>query len=626
MRSWRHAGLTAIALALTACQAVPQVAPAASVPSQARHRLQGTADFGERQTQIAAGELTSIATVTLLNASNQTVATARTDAAGAFSLLPGAAFAVAAGDVFYLDVYKGTRNNQVGGDVARLRTILQWTANGWTSTSGTTVVVNPLTTAVCVLQGLNSGTIAPTVTLGTVSGATVTSGNGTITANWSALNTLVRDLLAKDQDPLARISLTSGSYRAMPNKAQPLVLETFLTGTFADTQVDGTGALVLAPPRPIPNDPTSELETFAAANVAPNTVGAIATDGTYLYVKSWGEFGLNNSANHTLKKIGSGFNGTVRGANYGTLGSAPPSNGISLAYFDGYVYMALQNTNTQLYRVSTTTGASSVLDLPVRLNNYHGSTMTTGRPLITTDGRYLYTCSFGINNVVYSGYTIQVLDPTQGFQLVRQFTMDTSSYYTDGLYCDGTYLWLQEWNDTNVTPRMRRYRLSDGAREVEYTFPRFHDYTNGFQGYNALANNPLNGTWDPYNKVFWMGNLSNERIHLMRGGSYIPSGTWQSASLDTGSAAPLFGRLAWSGDVPEADGLSFQIRSATTLAGLGTATWYGPTGTSDAYTVSGAPLNPVHAKHRYVQVRATMSSQDQLTSPKLNKLSLEVLP
>ncbi len=626
MRSLHHAGLVALALALAACHVLPQSAPTGSVQAQEQYRLQGTADFGERRTQIAAGDLTSLATVTLLNASNQTVASARTDAAGAFSLLPGASFAVAAGDVFYLDVYKGTRNNLAGGDVARLRTILQWTANGWTSTSGTTVVVNPLTTAVCVIQGLNSGTIAPTVTLGTVSGATVTSGNGTITANWSALNTLVRDLLAKDQDPLARISLVSGSYRAMPNKAQPLIVENFQTGTFAETRLDELGALVLGPPKPAPNDPASEIETFAAANVAPNTVGAITSDGTYLYVKAWGEFGGNSNTNHTLKKIGTGFNGTVRGANYGMLGSAPPSYGISVAYHDGYVYSTLNGANTQLYRVSTTTGASSVIDLPVRLTNYSGNNSVNGRPLITSDGRYMYTSSFGINDVVYSGYTIQVLDPSQGFRLVRQFTMDTNSFYTDGIYCDGTYLWLQEWNNANPTPKMRRYRLSDGAREDEWTFPRIHDYTFGFQAYNAPANNPLNGTWDPYNKVFWMGNLSNENIHLLRGGSYIPTGTWQSGTLDTGSATPLFGRLTWVSDVQGADGLSFQIRSATTLAGLGTATWYGPTSTTDAYIESGTALNSVHAKNRYLQVRATMTSQDLLTTPKLNRLSLEVLP
>ncbi|MNL82687.1 hypothetical protein D3C87_2101250 [compost metagenome] len=68
------------------------------------------------------------------------------------------------------------------------------------------------------------------------------------------------------------------------------------------------------------------------------------------------------------------------------------------------------------------------------------------------------------------------------------------------------------------------------------------------------------------------------------------------------------------------------MRSASTLPELATATWYGPTGTGDSYTASGTSLNSVHAKHRYLQVQATLSSTNPDNSPKLNSLSVEVLP
>ncbi|MNY08067.1 hypothetical protein D3C86_1409000 [compost metagenome] len=189
---------------------------------------------------------------------------------------------------------------------------------------------------------------------------------------------------------------------------------------------------------------------------------------------------------------------------------------------------------------------------------------------------------------------------------------------------DGTYLYPIEWAPSGTSARMRRYRLSDGARDAEWTF--YQDRIEG--GYYPNHNNPLSGCWDPSNRVFWIGNLSNEKIHLLRGGNVIPSGTWTSATLDANSATPHYGRLTWLAE-PSSTGsrLSFQVRSAATTGALGAATWYGPTGTQDAYLTSGTPLNPVHAKHRYLQVRATLgASSDLLMSPTLSRLSVEVLP
>ncbi|MNL50132.1 hypothetical protein D3C87_1731210 [compost metagenome] len=72
--------------------------------------------------------------------------------------------------------------------------------------------------------------------------------------------------------------------------------------------------------------------------------------------------------------------------------------------------------------------------------------------------------------------------------------------------------------------------------------------------------------------------------------------------------------------------MTFKVRSANTLADLAAATWYGPTGTGDSYSASGTSLNAVHAKHRYLQVQATLGSTNQDNSPKLQALSVEVLP
>ncbi|MNL22432.1 hypothetical protein D3C87_1437810 [compost metagenome] len=147
-----------------------------------------------------------------------------------------------------------------------------------------------------------------------------------------------------------------------------------------------------------------------------------------------------------------------------------------------------------------------------------------------------------------------------------------------------------------------------------------------FGAYHPSYNSPISGAWDPVNRVFWLGNVDNEKVHLMRGGSFIPGGTWQSATLDTGAASPYFNRLTWKGELNGNNGLSFQVRSAASPAALAAATWYGPTSTTDAYTTSGMPLNPIHNKNRYLQIRATLASSDLKTSPTLSQLSVEVMP
>lgn len=615
-------------LAAAACQ------PASLTPLPATgggYAVSGVAAFDERTTQLAPDALKRLATVTLIDAANRTVASTRTDAAGAFTLLPGSGFTAAANDVFCLDVYKGTRENAVSADVARMRTLLQWTTAGWKSVSSGSVAVTPLTTAVSIIQGLQPGSVPVAASLDTVSGTSVTTGNGTLSGNWSPVYNLVRELLAKDQDPLARITYRDGAFRPAPNLAAPLVLENFRAGTFSDTQVDDQGRLRLTPPKPTPNDPASELEAFQADGVAPNSAGAVASDGTYLYVKSWSIFGLNNANNWIVKKIGTGFNGTTRGANYGTLGPAAPGNSISIAYYQGFLYIPYSGAPNKLFRISTTTGATASIELPVSLWPYDQSrNLVGGAPLVTCDGRYVYNLSCTIAAVPHAdnGYMLQILDPAQGFKLVRQLTLDTNSFYTDGLYCDGTYLWAMEWDGTRNTNRIRRYRLADGVREAEWTFQRIVEGYPGNNYYGPEYNTPINGCWDPYNRVFWVGELTNERVHLLRGGAFVPAGTWTSGTLDAGTVDPHFGRLSWSViDAGEGSRLSFQVRSADTTVALSSATWYGPTGTSDAYTASGTPLNPVHAKHRYLQVRATFgASNDLLSSPTLSRLSVEVLP
>lgn len=614
-------GLVALLLGLAAaCQPTTSLLPATTKTqaSQTTH-LTGRVEFPEWAVQQTAGGVVNQATVTLYNASNQAIAVGRTDALGTFSLDPGTGFAPAAGDTFVLDAYKSATASGVGSDVLRLRTIVAWGGSGWNSVSGATLLINAATTAVCVIQGLNAGTMHPRDTLNAVSGTSVTG--SAFVDQGPTVSMLVTDLLSKDQDPVARISYADGRYFARPDQAALSWLERFQDGTFTDTSLDASGLLQLGGPKPQPRDASSELSYFQCAGMNNDGAGVVATDGTYLYVRAWSSYANSTANAWVFKKIGTGYGGTTPGTNYGTVG--PVTNGSSTAvYWNGGLYMRTSNPN-ELLRVDIGTNATSLITTSATTFE-----RTMGKPgvpdLLACDGTYFYNLSYGIDartSGEYNGFTVQVLNPANGFSLVRQFTMDTSSYYTDGVFCDGTYIYPIEWLE-NGSSRLRRYRLSDGQLEAETRFTQ----TTGIRDYNAAANDPISGAWDPVNKVFWIGNLTNDWVHKLRGGNYHPSGSYTSAPIDSQSGAAQYGRLNWTATMPAGTSLSFKVRSGNTLADLSAATWYGPTGTSDSYTASGTRLNPVHAKQRYLQVQATLGTTDTLVSPKLSNLSVEVLP
>ncbi|MBO9542175.1 hypothetical protein J7643_16425 [bacterium] len=616
------AGVTLVACAPTGLSPRPLTA---TPDAASAYRLSGMIAFPERQTLVTGGAVIDRAAVTLFNASNQTVAIGQTNAAGAFTLDPGTGFAPVVGDTYVLDAYKPIAAGGVGADVARLRTVVAWTGSNWTSISGSNIVLNELTTTVAVIQGLQGATLQPQDTLGTVSGASVTSRKSAIADQWGAVSVLVSDLLAKDQDPVARLAFASGRYFIRPGAASVVRLERFDEGTFTDTVLEAAGALQLAGPKPNPSDPGSETAYFQVTNSGNDGVPMVVSDGTHLYTRIWSASYASTTADALKwKKFGSGFNGTTRGAYVATLGTATYAACTSAFYWNGGIYQPSGVAN-QFLRIDTTTGAQSAVNTTA--TTIERARGVAGPPqLFTTDGTYVYNVAYGITartTTDYNGFTVQVLNPATGFSLVRQFTMDTNSYYVDGVLCDGTYLYMIEYNPN---ARMRRYRLSDGVREAEWTFPQSRSAGSAPYAFDPAANDPLAGVWDNTNRVFWVGNLTNDKIHLLRGGSYTHAGSYLSAPLDSGSGAPHYGRLNWTATTPAGTSLSFKVRSANTLADLASATWYGPTGAGDSYSASGTSLNAVHNKHRYLQVQATLGSTNPDNSPKLQALSVEVLP
>ena len=64
---------------------------------------------------------------------------------------------------------------------------------------------------------------------------------------------------------------------------------------------------------------------------------------------------------------------------------------------------------------------------------------------MTADARYAYVLSYAYNGVEYAGWTYRVFDPRANWALVDEVAVPATSYYTDGVISDGTYLYPMEW-------------------------------------------------------------------------------------------------------------------------------------------------------------------------------------
>ncbi|MBA7635581.1 hypothetical protein ES703_43185 [subsurface metagenome] len=102
--------------------------------------------------------------------------------------------------------------------------------------------------------------------------------------------------------------------------------------------------------------------------------------------------------------------------------------------------------------------------------------------------------------------------------------------------------------------------------------------------------------------------------------SYYSSGSLTSSAYDTGTNVYWY-NIYFAIDEPSATDIKFQIRTAATEGGLSSATWYGPSGTGDYYTTTGAAINTVHDSDRWIQYKAYFSGPGDDT-PMLSDISI----
>ncbi len=180
--------------------------------------LSGVIAFpGERQTQATAADVVNAATLQLIDpTTNMTVIGGVMSNGGSgtqtFSLAIPLTFQPSTGQVFMLEAIKGLNNTRPGNEAVRLRTFVQWTAGGWTSTTGSsTIAITAMTTAVSLISSIDPGNVPPAQTIGDVTynlGTSTFTGSlpGHTGAEVTNLTRSVNDYIAGNVDPVANTS------------------------------------------------------------------------------------------------------------------------------------------------------------------------------------------------------------------------------------------------------------------------------------------------------------------------------------------------------------------------------------------------------------------------------------
>lgn len=223
-----------LALLVGGCQApaglVRQApAPGTAAETRAASGLWGRVAAGYAA-QASAADLVAHATVTLLDADRQVVATGLTDAAGAFALNPFVDFAPLTNAVYVLDARKsfGATSDRA---LLRFRTLVTWDGARWRSLSGSTVSlgagirVDARTTALAAIADLRA--IAGASLLEKLDPATggFTEAAGVTSNELETVEGLVTQALGANLDPIQWLRYASGAYSLSLNPAARLLFD-----------------------------------------------------------------------------------------------------------------------------------------------------------------------------------------------------------------------------------------------------------------------------------------------------------------------------------------------------------------------------------------------------------------
>ena len=293
------------------------------------------------------------------------------------------------------------------------------------------------------------------------------------------------------------------------------------TGENVVLSEDGSVGRTMSPP-PI------RFNAAEASFVSEGVTGAavLCTDGTYLYVKRFYTSQDRYPGSDLFARIGTGFNGTVAGQNYGIVTETPIQSISATFHSDGFIY-AEHQTARSLLRISPVTGRIDTVEVPGRLLDLYRGLPFDAHALITSDGEFIYNVSAGVNGVRRAGWSVRVFDPANAWRVVRQFAVPPTEtgfgyLYTDGAIADGRFIYLIEFG-TGLTHRVRVVDAHTGAFIEEFES-------------DQAQTDILGGQYDWVNNAVWLGQLRGGMVYRYPGQRLPEFGTLTSGTIGPASA------------------------------------------------------------------------------------------
>ncbi len=391
-------------------------------------------------------------------------------------------------------------------------------------------------------------------------------------------------------------------------------------GQLARNRLDGaelSGDALFRVRKPLPARPDSQhREAFIQAEGV-SGAGVLCTDGKYLYVKRWyGGPSTVYPGTDVFHRIGTGFEGTVAGRDYGAFPTAS-TPGISATYHsDGFIYNDA-GVPFEIERIDPITGAIDRVQVPSGLLEQRSGLPIEGQFLITSDGRFVYNLAFGVDGVSRAAWKVRVFDPAQGWGMVRVFEIPPSTngftyLITDGLIADGDYLYLVEFT-TAGRGRIRVVDPLDGA---------FVDEILSDQPETGI----ITGQYDPKNNKVWFGKLLGPFVVRYAGKSPPTSSSAMTSPI---GPAARWGRLSVETTEPPEPGSGGSVEIGV-LGQRFTSGTFEPVPNFNAIQASPSiDLSPIDAStYRHIRLVARFKSEGLASSPGLKAwgLSYTALP
>lgn len=152
-------------------------------------------------------------------------------------------------------------------------------------------------------------------------------------------------------------------------------------------------------------------------------ISTITTDGTYIYLAHMAYYGGSS----LIYKMGTGFNGTEKGRDYGALSKVYIPIWHQMFYHsDGNIYIPAGDAH-RLIQLNTFTGDTSSVIIESGMLNSTTGKVQNGAFYLSSDGTYIYNLSY-LDSTGINKYKIRVFDPSQNWKLIDEINPSGSSY------------------------------------------------------------------------------------------------------------------------------------------------------------------------------------------------------